>query len=178
MRLSEWRAHAPVPDAVSLKVVGVVESALRTIGADADPECWIVWGDDPAIRYVLFAPTPAGLVQVNVRVMVPGEGPRAAAKVIRWSRVQMGELAVEIHGGHRLVTFQVESQVLSGVDDLADAIALFAGALFAAVDGRPMPSRPLSTATAQTAPPAARKAPAKAAAPKARARKPPAAQGS
>jgi hypothetical protein len=136
MRLSEWRTHAPVKDAVAPKVIALVGSALTTLGADADPECWIVWGDDPALRYLMFVPIPSGLVQVNVRVSVPGEGPRAAAKVIRWNRVQLGELAVEIQGGHRLVTFQAESQVLSGVDELADAIAAFAQALFAAVDGR------------------------------------------
>ena len=142
MRLSGWRAGAPAADAVSPKVVRVIESALTTIGAESDPECWVVWGDDPSIRYLLFVPIESGLVQANLRVSVPGEGPRVAAKVIRWSRVQVGELAVESQGGHRLVTFQVEGQVLSGVDDVADAIATFARALFAAIDGRPVPSTP------------------------------------
>jgi hypothetical protein len=136
MRLSEWRAHAPMKDSVSPKVTSIVQSAIVTLGAEADPECWIVWGDDPALRYLMFVPIASGLIQVNVRVSVPGEGPRAAAKVIRWNRVQLGELAVEIQAGHRLVTFQAEAQVLSGVDDMADAIAAFARALFAAVDGR------------------------------------------
>ena len=71
---------------------------------------------------------------------VPGEGPRAGGKVVRWQRVQLGELAVEIQGGHRLVTFQVETQVLNGADAAADAIAAFAQTIFAAVDGRPAPS--------------------------------------
>jgi len=146
MRLSGWRAHAPVAEAVSAKVIRVVESALTTIGAEPDPECWVVWGEDPGIRYLLFIPIDSGLVQVNVRVSVPGEGPRAAAKVIRWSRVQVGELAVEIQGGHRLVTFQAEGQVLSGVDDAADAIATFARVLFASIDGRPIPT-PSASAT-------------------------------
>ena len=146
MRLSGWRAHAPVADAVSAKVVRVIESALTTIGAETDPECWVVWGDDPVIRYLLFIPIDSGLVQANVRVSVPGEGPRVAAKVIRWNRVQVGELAVEIQGGHRLVTFQVETQVLSGVDDAADSIATFARALFASIDGRPGPT-PSAAAT-------------------------------
>ena len=139
MRLSEWRATAPYKDSVSPKVLSVVESALVALGADRDPECWVVWGDDPSIRYMLFAPIASGLVQVNVRVAVPGEGPRAGGKVVRWNRVQLGELAVEIQGGHRLVTFQVENQVLNGVDAGADAISAFAQALFAAVDGRPAP---------------------------------------
>lgn len=139
MRLSEWRASAPHKDAVSTKVSAIVESALVVLGAERDPECWVIWGDDPASRYVILAPMSGGLVQVNVRVVVPGEGPRADGKVVRWNRVQLGELAVEIQGGHRLVTFQVENQVLNGVDAGADAISAFAQALFAAVDGRPAP---------------------------------------
>lgn len=139
MRLSDWRAKAPYKDAVSPKVLAIVESALIALGAGRDPECWVAWGDDPSIRYLILAQTPSGLVLVNVRVAVPGEGPRAGGKVVRWNRVQLGELAVEIQGGHRLVTFQVETQVLNGVDDAADAIAAFAQGLFAAVDGRVAP---------------------------------------
>jgi hypothetical protein len=74
---------------------------------------------------------------------VPGEGPRASGKIVRWNRVQLGELAVEIQAGHRLVTFQIETQALNGADATADAIAAFAQALFAAVDGRAtLPSGP------------------------------------
>jgi hypothetical protein len=155
MRLSEWRTHAPMKDATSPKVIGVIGSAIVTLGADPDPECWIVWGDDPAVRYLMFVPIASGLIQVNVRVNVPGEGPRAAAKVIRWNRVQLGELAVEIQAGHRLVTFQAEAQVLTGVDAMGDAIAAFARALFAAVDGRSGSFAVPSAAT--SAKPAARK---------------------
>jgi hypothetical protein len=75
-------------------VLPVVESALVTLGAERDPECWIAWGDDPAVRYMIFAPTPGGLAQVSVRVNVLGEGPRAGGKVVRWGRVQLGELGV------------------------------------------------------------------------------------
>lgn len=139
MRWSGWRAKAPFKDSISPKVLAVVDAALTELGADPDPECWVVWGDDPRSRYLLFVPTASGLVLVNIRVMVPGEGPRASGKVVRWSRVQLGELAVEIQGGHRLVTFQVEAQVLNGADAAADAIAVFAQALFAAADGRPAP---------------------------------------
>ena len=122
---------------------------MIALGAEADPECWVAWGDDPAIRYLLLVPTPSGLSQVNVRVAVPGEGPRAAGKVVRWSRLQLGELGVEIQGGHRLVTFQVENLVLNGADANADAISVFAQALFAAVDGRlAAPSTPTKRATA------------------------------
>ncbi len=155
MRFSEWRAKAPYRESVSDKVDHVVEAALTTFGADRDPECWVAWGDDPSVRYLLLAPTPGGLIQLNVRVNVPGEGPRASGKVVRWSRVQLGELGVEIQGGHRLVTFQVDTQVLNGVDESADRIADFAQSLFAAVDGRPH-SPPTARATARRAPAAGR----------------------
>ena len=140
MRWSGWRAKAPFKDSVAPKVLATVDAALAGLGAGPDPECWVIWGDDPRSRYMLLAPTESGLVTVNVRVAVPGEGPRAGGKVVRWGRVQLGELAVEIQGGHRLVTFQVENQVLNGADATADPIAAFAQALFAAVDGRPAPT--------------------------------------
>ena len=152
MRWSGWRAKAPFKDSISPKVLAVVDAALSALGADPDPECWVAWGDDPRSRYLLFVPTASGLVQVNVRVTVPGEGPRAGGKVVRWSRVQLGELAVEIQGGHRLVTFQVEAQVLNGADAAGDAIADFAQVLFAAVDGRPAPVVAKGRKAAQTKP--------------------------
>lgn len=155
MRLSEWRARAPSKDSTSPKVMAIVETALETLGAERDPDCWLAWGDDPGARYLVFAASPSGLVQLNVRVNVPGEGPRAGGKVIRWSRVQLGELSVEVQGGHRLVNFQVETQVLSGVDDMADRIADFAQALFAAVDGRPAPPRAKLTAQSKSRSPSA-----------------------
>ena len=151
MRLSEWRAKAPNKDAVAPKVVAVLEQALLALGGDQDPECWVAWGDDPGIRYLVLVPTPAGMLQINVRVMVPGEGPRAAGKVVRWARLQLGELAVEIQGGHRLVTFQVENLVLTGADAAADGISAFAQALFAAVDGRVLAAPKPSTRRPTTA---------------------------
>lgn len=158
MRFSEWRAKAPFKDSVAPKVLAVVEPALEILGADRDPECWVAWGDDPQSRYTLFAPTPSGLAHVVVRVAVPGEGPRAGGKVVRWGRVQLGELAVEMQGGHRLVTFQVEAQVLNGADAAADAIGSFAQQLFAAVDGRPAPAaRPAKKRRAATGKSAATK---------------------
>ena len=140
MRLSEWQANTPHRDSVADKVLGPARDALALLGADRDPECWIVWGEDPQARWTLLAPSAAGLLQVNVRVNVPGEGPRAAGKVIRWHRVQIGELSVEIQGGHRLLTFQVESQLLHAADAEADAMATFVDTLFAAMDGRTPPA--------------------------------------
>ncbi len=136
MRLSEWSGRAPTKEALSAKVTAVIMPVLAAMGADAASSCWIVWGDDPAVRYTILVPTAAGLVQVHVRVNVPQEGPRAAGKLIRWSRVQTGELAAEMAAGHRFLSFQVESLVIRGTDDEADGIGAFALELFAAMDGR------------------------------------------
>ncbi len=139
MRLSDWPARAPHKDSMAPKVLAVVTPVLTAMGATADPSCWVAWGDDPAVRYTVLAPTAAGLLQAHVRVNVPQEGPRASGKLLRWNRVQVGELAVEMASGHRLLSFQVESHVLRGSDEDADAIAGFALELFAAIDGRPAP---------------------------------------
>jgi hypothetical protein len=136
MRLSEWQAATPHREAMTEKVLAPARDALALLGADRDPACWVAWGDDPLARWTLLVPSTAGLVQVSVRVNVPGEGPRATGKVIRWHRVQIGELSVEIQGGHRLLTFQVETHLLHGADVEADAMASFVEALFAAMDGR------------------------------------------
>jgi hypothetical protein len=141
MRLSEWQTSTPHRDAMAEKVLLPARDALALLGAERDPECWIVWGDDPTTRWTLLVPSAAGLVQVNVRVNVPGEGPRSAGKLIRWHRVQIGELSVEIQGGHRLLTFQVESHLLHGADAEADAVAAFVETLFAAMDGRTLPAK-------------------------------------
>jgi hypothetical protein len=136
VRLSEWQATMTHQDAMADKVLAPARDALVLLGTEPDPECWIVWGDDPAVRWTILVPAVAGLVQVNVRVNVPGEGPRSAGKLVRWHRVQIGELSVEIQGGHRLLTFQVESHLLHGSDTDADAVASFVESLFAAMDGR------------------------------------------
>ncbi len=139
MRLSEWRAAAPSRDAVTAKVNAIVDPVVASFGIDDDPDGWVAWGEEPGQRYTILIPAAAGLVTFYVRVNVPGEGPRVAAKLIRWNRVQIGELAIETQGGHRLLSFQVEQLVLRGADETADAIAAFALDLFAAVDGRPAP---------------------------------------
>jgi len=144
MRRTDWRTRAPHKDAMTPKVIAVIEPVLAALGAEADPSCWIVWGDDPAVRYVVLAPTDAGLLQVLVRVNVPQEGPRASAKVIRWTRVQLGELGLEMADGHRLLGFQVEGHVLRGTDDVGDEMAGFALELFARVDGREVTPRPVA----------------------------------
>jgi hypothetical protein len=141
MRLSEWPKRAPNKESMAPKVLAVVKPVLTGLGAKADPSCWVAWGDDPAARYTVLAPTPAGLVQVVVRVMVPQEGPRASGKLIRWNRVQTGELAIEMASGHRLVSFQIESLVLRGTDDEGDAVSAFALQAYGAMDGQTPPPR-------------------------------------
>lgn len=153
MRLSAWRAAAPRKEAATAKVAAVVDPILAAFGAEGDPYCWVVWGDEPAVRFVILVPTDAGLIHCFVRVNVPQEGPRATTKLIRWNRVQIGELGLETQAGHRLLSFQVEQQVLRGVDDEADRVAAFALHVIAAIDGRPLPQidepkRARATATA------------------------------
>jgi hypothetical protein len=140
MRLSDWRAAAPSKDAGGPKVAAVVDPVLSALGAGPDPHAWVAWGEEPANRYSILVPTDPGLIVCFVRVLVPGEGPRASAKLVRWARVAVGELAVEAQQGHRLLSFQVEQLVLRGVDAEADAVAAFALRLIAAIDGRPLPS--------------------------------------
>ena len=134
MRLSEWRAEAPTRGPVESKVVAVLEPVLTALGAGKDPHGWAAWGDDVTTRWQYLAPTPAGLVLAFVRVNVPGEGPRASGSLVRWNRLQVGELGVEIQGGHRLLNFQLEGVLLRGQDDTADDVAEFAQAVFLAMD--------------------------------------------
>jgi hypothetical protein len=139
MRLSEWRAKPPVRDALGPKVMAVVSPVLGVFGVEDDPHAWVQWGDDPATKYSILVPIAGGLVTVAIRANLAGSGPRATAKVVRWSRLQMGELAVETEGPHRMISFQVESFVLRGPDATADAIGRFALVLLAALEGRPWP---------------------------------------
>ena len=159
MRLSEWRAAAPTKEAVAAKVTAVVDPVVASFGVGDDPDGWVAWGEEPSSRFTILVPTVAGLLTCYVRVNVPGEGPRAAAKLLRWNRVQLGELAIETQGGHRLLSFQVEQLVLRGADQEADRIAAFALDLFAAVDGRARPERgPAPKARARGGPGRATKA--------------------
>jgi hypothetical protein len=137
MRLSEWVERAPHEGSMAPKVMATVSPVLAALGAPDDPHSWISWADDPGARYAILTPTPAGLIQVHVRVNVPQEGPRSSGKLVRWNRVQTGELAVEYFGGHRLVSFQVENIVLRGTDDQGDAVSAFALEVYAAIDRQP-----------------------------------------
>lgn len=150
MRLSAWRAAAPHKDAATARVATALDPVLRAFGAEPDPHCWVLWGEEPSIRYSMLVPTDPGLIHAFVRVHIPGEGPRASAKLVRWNRVAIGELAVEMQAGHRLLSFQVEQQVLRGVDVEADRVAAFALRVIAAIDGRPLPAFAEEPSTAPT----------------------------
>jgi hypothetical protein len=139
MRLSGWQTKAPGRDGINPKILDTVGSILMALGAEADPHCWVTWGDETASRWSLMAPCPAGLAVVNVRAGGPQEGSRAGGRLVRWSKVQVGELAAEAERGHRLVMFQLEGQPIRGADEQADAVAAFAGLTLAGVEGRPLP---------------------------------------
>ena len=139
MRLSGWRSKAPGKDGLNEKVLEMVGSILGSLGADPDAHCWISWGDETGSRWTLMAPCPAGLATVNVRAGGGGEGSRAGGRLIRWSKVQVGELAVEAERGHHLVMFQIEGQPIQGTDANADDVAAFAGLTLAGLEGRPFP---------------------------------------
>jgi hypothetical protein len=139
MRLSEWRARAPRREALGPKVRAVLEPVLGTLGAGGDPDAWISWGEDAAYRFVLLVPTAAGLATCTVRPTGAAGGPRVSAKLVRWGRVQVGDLDVDTQQGHRLATIQVEGLVLRGVDAEADELGRFVAALASATDGRTLP---------------------------------------
>jgi hypothetical protein len=140
MRLSAWRKAAPVKEALTPGVLDVLGPILADLGAEPDPWCHVAWGEEPATRWSLLAPTTNGLIVSHVRVSGPGGGARATAKLVRWPKVQVGELAMETGDGHRFLSVPVEGIVLRGVDDDASRIARFARVAIAAADGQPWPS--------------------------------------
>ncbi|MFI5259479.1 MAG: hypothetical protein ACHQ01_07725 [Candidatus Limnocylindrales bacterium] len=149
MRLSQWRKSAPTKESMSDRVLATLKPVLLDLGDDADPECWVAWGDDTN-RYSVLAPTVAGLITVAVRLGAPEEGPRATGRLIRWPKLTVSELSVDASGGHRLVAVQVESLVLKGVNEEADRICEFVRELIASVDGRT--AKPVQIAVAQGVP--------------------------
>ena len=136
MLLSEWRKTAPNRECMSNKVLDVLKPVLADLGADGDPGCWVIWGEDPEYRYSIMAPTPAGLAMIAVRLSGGEEGPRATGKLVRWAKLQVSELSVEASGGIRIVAVQVEGQVLKGMDEEAGKICEFVRGLLAGIDGR------------------------------------------
>ena len=142
MRLSEWRKKAPNKESMSSGVLAVLKPVLVDMGAEADAECWVAWGEDPEYRYSILAPTLAGLISVAVRLSGPEDGPRITARLIRWPKVAVTELAIEASGAQRIVAVQVDALVLKGVDEEADRICEFVRELIASIDDRnPAPIR-------------------------------------
>ena len=147
MRLSDWQASLRGQKLMTGKVATAYESALALFGEGPDSEAFVAWGDDPDVHYSLLVVGDAGLIVVVVRVNVPLEGPRASAKVVRWGRVAIGELAVEVQKGHKQATAQIDSYILKGVDEEADRIGGFVGHVLMRIDGRSAPAEAY-TATA------------------------------
>ena len=145
MLLSEWGSEAPTSGCMNQAVLDVLGPVLSDMGAGGDPDCWVAWGDDPEYKYSVLAPTAAGLVTVAVRLNPGGEGgPRATAKLVRWSKLQIGEFSIEAADSHRVVAVQVEGLVLKGTDEVAARICEFVRSLMAGADGRAfVPSGPV-----------------------------------
>ena len=168
MRLSEWRTRAPHKDSMTPKVAGRHRAgADRARAPRTIPSCWVVWGDDPG--RALRPPRP----DRRRPAAGPGpgqrarqEGPRARRKLIRWNRVQLGELALEMAGGHRLLGFQVEGHVLRGVGRRGRCDGRVRAGAVRAVDGRPFtpPGLARAGATGSAARPGGTAATAKSAA--------------
>jgi hypothetical protein len=118
------------------KTLAVIRTLVVDMGAEADPECWVVWGEDSESRYSVLVPALAGVISVAVRLSGTDEGTRATARLIRWPKLTISELSVEAAGGHRIVAVQVESYVLKGTDDHADRICEFVRGLIATIDNR------------------------------------------
>ena len=76
MRLSEWRASSPSKD--GRRGRRSPRSSIRCCGRSAPSRirnCWVAWGEEPAVRYTIFVPTAAGLD----RVLRPGQRLRRGA---------------------------------------------------------------------------------------------------
>ena len=140
MRLSDWRGRAPTRTPRHPRSSPSSRPILATLGREPDPDCWIVWGDDPG--------RPLPRVRADRRRPPPGprpgqrpqEGPRASAQARPLEpRPDRRARRSRSRRATACVSFQVEGQVLRGSDDDADAIAAFALRLFAAIDGRPSP---------------------------------------
>jgi hypothetical protein len=142
MRLSDWQVTLRGQKLMTGKVALAFGPALALLGAGLESDAYVAWGDDPDVHYSILVVGDAGLIIVVVRVNVPQEGPRASAKVIRWGRVSIGELSVDVTRGHRQATAQIESYILKGVDDDADLIGAFLGHVLTRIDGRVPPPAP------------------------------------
>ena len=105
MRLSEWAERAPHEGSMTPKVMATRRARCSPpSGAETTRHAGSHGATTRGARYAMLIPTPAGLIQVHVRVNVPQEGPRSSGKLVRWNRVQTGELAIETR---RVTTHQL-----------------------------------------------------------------------
>lgn len=165
MRLSEWRRTAPTVESISGAVLAMLKPVFADLGADADPTCWVVWGEDPEARYSILVPTVAGLITAAIRTANQGGTPRATAKLVRWPKLSVSELNLESNGEHRIIVVQVETLYLKGVDEEADRICEFVRDLIAEIDDRHAPQAPIAYFAAGAVEASAAPAPAPAPAP-------------
>jgi hypothetical protein len=161
MRLSEWRRVAPDPDVLGRRARSTIDPVLTALGAESDPHALPVWGEDAARRFSLYVLSPTGLIGAGVRFDLPGEPPRVTARLIRWSKLQLSELAAETNGTHRVVSVTIDGQVFRAPDEAGDRIAAFVRAIHALEEGRPLPD----LGDGPTGSPAGAEAPVDAAAP-------------
>ena len=136
MRLSEWRTKAPVQDSMDERVMSVLRTVLIALGADPDPDCWVIWGEDSQTRYSVLVPVAAGLVAVAVRTPSGAGEARAMARLVRWPKLPIGEFSIDAGEERRAVAVQLESFVLKGSDEEADRICEFVRGLVIQADNR------------------------------------------
>jgi hypothetical protein len=135
MRFADWQATPEGSRYLSDRLVKLIESAAHTLGArDATP-CYVAWGEQPEARFQVMLSTDGGLAIFSVRANVPQEGPRLSGRLVRWARVQVGELTFEAHSGHVQVSAQFEGQVLLGLDAAGERIAEWMTEVYRRVDG-------------------------------------------
>ena len=123
MRVNDWRATPEGGRHLTDRLVALIDPVAHALGAESDTACHVVWGDQPDARFQVLLATDAGLAILNVRVNVPQEGPRVSGRLVRWGRVQAGEVTIEAHSGHAQVSAQFEGQVLQGLDAAGERIA-------------------------------------------------------
>ncbi|MGC8634130.1 MAG: hypothetical protein ACP5VP_05630 [Candidatus Limnocylindrales bacterium] len=135
MRFADWQATPEGSRYLTDRLVPLIESAARTLGAHDATPCYVAWGDQPEARFQVMLSTDGGLGIFNVRVSVPQEGPRLSGRLVRWARVQAGEVTFEAHSGHIQVSAQFEGQVLLGLDEAGERIAEWMTEVYRRVDG-------------------------------------------
>ncbi len=123
MRFDDWRATPEGERHLTERLVALIDPVSRVLGVGTETACHVVWGDQPPARFQVLLATEAGLAVLNVRVNVPQEGPRISGRLVRWGRVQAGEVTIEAHSGHAQVSAQFEGQVLQGLDTAGERIA-------------------------------------------------------